>query len=101
MRLQCPRCEESTWYGISELDLTLTCGRCLRQFPFPEARPPKNACAYRVICRLSMRLVQKLGQVTQRYLSGQRNRARGGGGVETGALAVQFGASTRGGGVHF
>jgi hypothetical protein len=49
MRLQCPKCEESTWYGISELDLTLTCGRCLRQFPFPEARPPKNAWAYRVI----------------------------------------------------
>jgi hypothetical protein len=49
MKLQCRECEQSNWYGISELEPTLTCGRCLRQFQFPQARPPKNAWAYRVI----------------------------------------------------
>lgn len=49
MRLQCPECRASTWYSVAQLDLTLTCGRCLRQFPFPQSRPPNNAWAYRVI----------------------------------------------------
>ena len=49
MKLPCPECEQSNWYGISELKTTLTCERCLRQFKFPQANPPKNAWAYRVI----------------------------------------------------
>jgi len=48
MRLQCPECLEHTWFGVKELDITLTCARCLQTFPFPQSKPPKDAWAYRV-----------------------------------------------------
>lgn len=48
MRLQCPECQEHTWYGMGELDVTLTCARCLQLFQFPQSKPPRDAWAYRV-----------------------------------------------------
>ncbi len=49
MKLLCPECQHTGWYGISQLDVYLMCERCLREFAFPQSQPPKKPWAYRVI----------------------------------------------------
>jgi hypothetical protein len=49
MKLLCRECQHVGWYSISQLDFTLTCERCLRQFAFPQSHPPAKPWAYRVI----------------------------------------------------
>lgn len=47
LRLQCPECRQTTWYRLSDLDATLRCERCLQNFDFPAADPPRDVWAYR------------------------------------------------------
>ena len=42
VRLQCPQCRQTTWYRLSDLDVSLTCERCLQQFDFPATEPPRD-----------------------------------------------------------
>jgi hypothetical protein len=47
LRLQCPECRQTTWYRLADLDATLRCERCLQNFDFPAAEPPRDVWAYR------------------------------------------------------
>jgi hypothetical protein len=48
LRLQCPTCSQFGWYSLEDLNENLKCERCLDQFPFPAASPPKeNDWCYR------------------------------------------------------
>lgn len=49
MRLKCPRCTQTTWFALPDLDDEVRCERCLGQFPFPAAKlPPRDeAWCYR------------------------------------------------------
>ena len=47
LRLQCPECRQTTWYRLSDLDVSLRCDRCLQTFDFPAADPPRDVWAYR------------------------------------------------------
>jgi len=48
MEVLCSQCEETTWYALDQLREKLKCGRCLRRFDFPVARPHRNTWSYRV-----------------------------------------------------
>jgi uncharacterized protein (DUF983 family) len=47
LRLQCPHCRQATWYRLSGLDTIMRCDRCLQEFDFPSADPPRDVWAYR------------------------------------------------------
>ena len=52
LELKCSKCGSWTWYPIKQLDYTLICGLCLKQFDFPIANPgdpDQSKWAYRVI----------------------------------------------------
>jgi hypothetical protein len=34
--IQCPNCTNHNWYGLSDMNDSLTCQRCLQAFPFPQ-----------------------------------------------------------------
>ena len=36
LTVSCPHCTKENWYGLTTLDYTLTCERCLREFRFPQ-----------------------------------------------------------------
>jgi hypothetical protein len=42
MGAKCPTCEHKNWYTPGDLANELQCRRCLRKFPFPAARPPRQ-----------------------------------------------------------
>jgi hypothetical protein len=50
--LKCPKCGEWSWYALSQLDNTVSCGLCLRKSEFPITEPSNSKVArwaYRVI----------------------------------------------------
>ena len=52
LNLKCSRCSEWNWYSITQLDYSLTCGLCLKQFDFPVLNPKNtkfSKWAYRLI----------------------------------------------------
>jgi hypothetical protein len=52
LELKCPKCGNWSWYSIKQVDYTLTCDLCLKQFTFPIIDPGSNKnskWAYRVI----------------------------------------------------
>ena len=42
LNLKCSKCSEWSWYSLTQLDYSLTCSRCLRQFDFPVVDPKDN-----------------------------------------------------------
>jgi hypothetical protein len=42
MSAKCPTCEHKNWYAPGDLANELRCRRCLRAFPFPAARLPRQ-----------------------------------------------------------
>ena len=52
LNLKCSRCSEWNWYSLVQLDYSLTCGLCLKQFDFPVLNPKDtkfSKWAYRLI----------------------------------------------------
>ena len=52
LKLKCSKCSEWNWYSLTQLDYSLTCGLCLRQFDFPIVDPidkKRSKWAYRLI----------------------------------------------------
>ncbi len=52
LEIKCSKCDSRSWYSISQLDYTLICNLCLKQFNFPVTNPEDNKqsrWAYRVI----------------------------------------------------
>lgn len=52
LELKCSKCGNWSWYSVKQLDYTLTCDLCLKQFDFPVIDPAssdKSKWAYRVI----------------------------------------------------
>lgn len=51
LALACPHCAKENWYSVEALDYQLTCERCLKEFPFPQAEIKFNEgdWRYRVI----------------------------------------------------
>ena len=52
LELKCSKCGSWSWYSIEQLDYSLTCSLCLRQFDFPVTNPSDSKhsrWAYRVI----------------------------------------------------
>lgn len=47
LRLQCPQCQQRTWYGLDDLGPTLECERCLQHYPFPAGSPREAEWHYR------------------------------------------------------
>ncbi|HEY8162851.1 MAG TPA: hypothetical protein VIF34_11370 [Methylocystis sp.] len=48
LELKCTRCGSLGWYPLSKFDHEITCGLCLRPFPFPAADPgTETSWAYR------------------------------------------------------
>jgi hypothetical protein len=46
----CPHCTNSTWFALDALSYQLLCDHCLKEFPYPQARPAwKNQWQFRVI----------------------------------------------------
>jgi hypothetical protein len=48
-RLQCSHCSQWNWFPLSGWGEELTCERCLEQFEFPLASPPRDPWYYRTI----------------------------------------------------
>ena len=46
MRIRCNHCGQRNWYALEELNETLECGRCLKEFDFPTSSPPADAWHY-------------------------------------------------------
>ncbi|HEX6369074.1 MAG TPA: hypothetical protein VF006_09075 [Longimicrobium sp.] len=46
LRLRCTLCEQYNWFPVDQLQLELSCERCLRKFPFPSASPPPDTAWY-------------------------------------------------------
>ncbi len=52
LELKCSKCGSWSWYSVKQLDYSLACDLCLKQFDFPIARPRDSKLskwAYRVI----------------------------------------------------
>ena len=52
LELKCTKCSSWTWYALNNLDHAVSCGLCLRLFPFPDDDPNTNTrsrWAYRLI----------------------------------------------------
>jgi hypothetical protein len=52
LELKCSKCNSWSWYSVKQLDYSLTCDLCLRQFDFPITEPGNSKYskwAYRVI----------------------------------------------------
>ncbi|MHB8736066.1 MAG: hypothetical protein ACYC6M_12270 [Terriglobales bacterium] len=52
LELRCTKCSTWSWYGLKQLDYTVTCGLCLQEFGFPITDPGGSKSArwsYRVI----------------------------------------------------
>lgn len=52
LELRCSKCGSWSWYSVKQLDYTLTCDLCLKQFNFPTMAPASSEnskWAYRVI----------------------------------------------------
>ena len=52
LNLKCSKCSEWSWYSLTQLDYSLTCSLCLRQFDFPIVDPidkKRSKWAYRLI----------------------------------------------------
>jgi len=52
LELKCDKCSSWSWYSIKQLDYSLTCERCLKEFSFPVTEPTNSTYstwAYRVI----------------------------------------------------
>ena len=52
LELKCSKCGSWSWYSVKQLDYSLACDLCLKQFDFPIARPSDSKLskwAYRVI----------------------------------------------------
>ncbi len=45
--LQCPHCQQRTWYPLDGLKASLECERCLQHYPFPVGAPREGAWHYR------------------------------------------------------
>lgn len=45
--IQCPHCQQRTWYGLDDLGPTLECERCLQHYPFPAGSPREAQWHYR------------------------------------------------------
>jgi len=52
LEVKCSRCNSWSWYSVKQLDYSLTCDLCLKQFDFPITEPSNSKYskwAYRVI----------------------------------------------------
>ena len=49
IELKCDHCGQHNWYGLEGFRSLLQCHRCLQDFRFPAANPPKNPWRYRTI----------------------------------------------------
>ena len=52
LEVKCSKCDSWSWYTLKELDYTLTCSRCLKNFDFPITKPSNSKYSrwsYRVI----------------------------------------------------
>ena len=52
LELKCSKCRSWSWYSVKQLDYSLACDLCLKQFDFPITRPSNSKLsrwAYRVI----------------------------------------------------
>ena len=52
LNLKCSKCSEWNWYSLAQLNYSLTCSLCLRQFDFPVVDPidtKRSKWAYRLI----------------------------------------------------
>ena len=52
LELKCNKCGSWSWYSVTQLDYSLTCDLCLKQFDFPVTRPldgKHSKWAYRVV----------------------------------------------------
>ena len=52
LELKCSKCGSWSWYSVKQLDYSLTCSLCLRQFDFPVTNPEdskRSRWAYRLI----------------------------------------------------
>ena len=52
LKLKCSKCGEWNWYSLTQLDYSLACSLCLRQFEFPVIEPTgkkHSKWAYRVV----------------------------------------------------
>ncbi|MGH7931314.1 MAG: hypothetical protein ACREQV_26395, partial [Candidatus Binatia bacterium] len=54
---RCPHCGKENWYGLREVDYSISCDRCLREFEFPQGGPifKEAAWRYRVVGPFSAR----------------------------------------------
>jgi hypothetical protein len=49
LELQCIFCGQRSWYSLAQLDTSLVCSHCMRQYEFPSADPPRDAWHYRSV----------------------------------------------------
>ena len=49
IKSKCQHCNQANWYRLAELAPSMQCHRCLQEFDFPTADPPKNPWRYRTV----------------------------------------------------
>ena len=52
LELRCSKCSNWSWYSVNQLDYSLTCDFCRKQYDFPVTNPAPSYCsrwAYRVV----------------------------------------------------
>jgi len=51
LEIDCPHCRAKNWTGLDDVDYEITCERCLKEYPFPQAklREHNRNWAYRVV----------------------------------------------------
>lgn len=56
LEVKCPKCDSWSWYSITQLDYSVTCELCLREFEFPKLERKQNSkWAYRVMGPFALR----------------------------------------------
>ena len=54
LEVKCTKCESWSWYSLNQMDYSLICSRCLKQFFFPSKDSKQTRYSYRVIGPFSL-----------------------------------------------
>lgn len=49
LETKCPHCHVKNWHSLTHVDYLISCERCLKSYPFPQAEPSSKNFTYRVI----------------------------------------------------
>src|SRR5690606_16108909 len=49
VQIICPHCQKKNWYSIDDVAYSVSCGRCLGKFEFPEGDLSATNWHYRVV----------------------------------------------------